>query len=365
MNRLRSFGLSLAAPLLAIAFSLVVTSIVIEISGGSASDFLAIIFSWPVDRLLVNIVNQTSLIYLSALAAAVGFRMNLFNIGVEGQYRMAAYAAAVFAGAAILPGALNVLGALIVAMAAGAAWAGIAGLLRVYRGVSEVISTIMLNAIAITLTGYMLNTYGTQVGDSRRTTEIPASSQVPGWQPFEQSAGQVWTVGLLAVIAGVTFWLVLNRTRFGFDLRATGQSPTAAIASGVNNRRMTLLAMLISGAIAGLVWMPSLFGSSHYYGSTFQTGLGFTGIAVALLGRNKALPIAFAALLFAYLNEQSNRLTIEAGISVEVIQITQGVIVLAVVIAYELVRRYRLRAEERRVAQSSGPSSPSVEEVAV
>lgn len=357
MNRLRNAGVAIAAPLLAIAFSLAVTSVVIEISGGSAADFIGIIFSWPADRILVNIVNQTSLIYLSALAAAVGFRMNLFNIGVEGQYRMAAYAGALFAGAALLPGALNVIGSLLVAVAAGAAWAGIAGILKVTRGVSEVISTIMLNAIAVTITGYLLSTYGFKAGDSRRTTVIPESSQVPGWQPFEKSAGQIWTLGLLAVFAGIAFWLVLNKTRFGFDLRTTGQSETAAVASGVNTKKMTLLTLLISGGIAGLIWMPSLFGSAHYYGTTFQVGLGFTGIAVALLGRNRALPIAFAALLFAFLNEQSNRLTIEAGISVEVIQITQGIIVLAVVIAYELVRRYRLRTEEKRVAEAPRPDA--------
>ncbi|KAA1422391.1 ABC transporter permease [Mumia zhuanghuii] len=361
MTRLRNIAIALAAPLLAIVFSLAVTSLVIQISGGSASDFISILFSWPADRLLVNIANQTSLIYLSALAAAVGFRMNLFNIGVEGQYRMAAYAGALFAGAAFLPGALNVIGALLVAVAVGAAWAGIAGLLRVTRGVSEVISTIMLNAIAITITGYLINTYGIKAGDSRRTEAIPESSQVPGWQPFDKAAGEVWTLGLLAVIAGVSFWLVLNKTRFGFDLRATGQSESAAIASGVNSKKMTMVTLLISGGIAGLIWMPSLFGSAHYYGTTFQAGLGFTGIAVALLGRNRALPIAFAALLFAYLNEQSNRLTIEAGISVEVIQITQGIIVLAVVIAYELVRRYRLRAEEREVAQAPRPGATTEE----
>ncbi len=117
------------------------------------------------------------------------------------------------------------------------------------------------------------------------------------------------------MIVGVGFWVLLNKTRFGFDLRATGQSETAAVASGVNPKRMMLISMLLSGGIAGLIWMPALFGGAHYYGTTFQTGLGFTGIAVALLGRNRALPIAFAALLFAFLNAQSNRLTFEAGIS--------------------------------------------------
>ncbi|TNC36512.1 ABC transporter permease [Mumia zhuanghuii] len=361
MTRLRNIVVAIAAPVLAIVFALLVTSIVIQISGGSAMDFIEIIFSWPSDRLLVNITNQAVMIYLAALAAAVGFRMNLFNIGIEGQYRVAGYAAAVVAGAAILPGFLNVALAILAAIAVGAAWAGIAAVLRVTRGVSEVISTIMLNAIAVTLTGYLLHTYGIRKGDSRQTTAIPESSQVPGWNPFSEGSSEIWSLGLLAVIAGVAFWLVLNKTRFGFDLRATGQSETAAVASGVSTKKMTLIAMLISGGIAGLVWLPSLFGGAHYYGSTFQTGLGFTGIAVALLGRNRALPIAFAALLFAFLNAQSNRLTIEAGISVEVIQITQGVIVLAVVIAYELVRRYRVHAEERDAAEAQRPGSTSEE----
>jgi simple sugar transport system permease protein len=97
--------------------------------------------------------------------------------------------------------------------------------------------------------------------------------------------------------------------------------------------------------------MPALFNGAHYYGPTFQAGLGFTGIAVALLGRNRPLGMVFGALLFAFLNEQSNRLTLETDISPNVVQITQGVIVLAVVVAYEVVRRARAAAEQRAVSQ--------------
>jgi general nucleoside transport system permease protein len=342
---------ALLAPLAAVVASILITSVVVVMVGGSPGEFWSVILSAPANRVYVNIVNQASMIFLAGLAAAIGFRMNLFNIGVEGQYTMGAYFSALFAGAALLPGKLNVLAALVVAVAVGAAWAGIAAVLKVKRGVSEVISTIMLNAIATTLTGYLLLNYGQQYGSGRRTTPLPSSSEFSGWSPFERQDGAVWTLGILAVIAGIGFSVLLNRTRFGFDLRATGASETAAVASGVNVKRMVVISMMLSGGVAGLIWTPALFNGAHYYGPTFQAGIGFTGIAVALLGRNRPMGIVFGALLFAFLNEQSNRLALESDISPNVVQITQGVIVLAVVIAYEVVRRAQAAAEQRNVRQ--------------
>ena len=139
-------------------------------------------------------------------------------------------------------------------------------------------------------------------------------------------------------------------------------SETAAVASGVKVNRMIVISMMLSGAIAGLIWMPAYFGAAHSYGTTFQAGLGFTGIAVALLGRNRPLGIFFGAVLFAFLNEQSNRLTIETDISQNVVQITQGVIVLAVVVAYEVVRRRRVAAEQNAVKTQLDTAAPTQEE---
>jgi general nucleoside transport system permease protein len=354
MNVLRRIGFALLAPVIAVAIAMAVTSLVIIATGSDSGigDFWSIILSKPDDRILVDIVNQTSMIYLSAVAAAVGFRMGLFNIGVEGQYTTASFAAASFAGAAFLPGFLNVLVSLLIAVVVGALWAGIAGVLRVTRGVSEVISTIMLNAIAGILVGYLIDRYGIHGGNSVRTKAIPGGSQVGGWAPFTSADGQIWTLGLLAVLVGVGFWVLLNRTTFGFDLRATGTSRTAAVASGIKVNRMILVSMLISGGVAGLIWMPAFFGDAYSYGTTFQAGLGFTGIAVALLGRNQPLGMVFGALLFAFLTAQSNSLTLLTDISASVVQITQGVAVLAVVVAYELVRRYRVRLEQGAVASA-------------
>jgi general nucleoside transport system permease protein len=351
MNIVRRTALALAAPVLALLVAGILTSLVLASVGDSPAAFWETMLAWPENRSLVNIINEASVLYLSGLAAAIGFRMNLFNIGVEGQYRIATFAAAVFAAQAFLPGLLNTAATILVGMAAGAIWAGIPALLRVTRGVSEVIGTIMLNAIAISLTAYLLRQVGFREGQTIVTDTIPESTWIPGI-PVGDSVTPIYGLAALAVVAGVGYSVLLNRTRFGFDLRATGFSETAAVASGVDVKRMVVYSMLLSGAVAGLIGMPNLFGVSHNYGSTIQTGIGFAGIAVALLGRNNPLGIAAGALIFAYLNEQANPLGILAGISPEIIAVTQGVVVLCVVIAYEVVRRYRNRLEQRSVAEA-------------
>jgi len=350
VNVVRRVGLAVAAPVLALVVAGLVASLVLLMSGDSVSDFWEVMFSWPGNRNIVSILNTTAVLYLSGVAAAIGFRMNLFNIGVEGQYRIAGFAAAAFAGEAWLPGQLNTVAAIFVAMAVGALWAGIAGLLRVTRGVSEVISTIMLNAIAGSLITYFMLKVGVSNGNARNTKQIPEGSRVGSIHLFSDSPTELYGLSLLAIVVGVAFWVVLSRTRFGFDLRAAGASESAAVASGVNVKRMIVIAMLLSGAVAGLVGLPTMFSDSYAYGSAFQTGLGFIGIAVALLGRNHPVGIAFGALVFAFLSEQATLLNILAGISPDIVYVTQGVIVLAVVIAYEVVRRYRVRVEQAQVA---------------
>jgi len=343
--------LGIAAPALALVAAFLITSLVLAFAGDPIGDVWAQILSLPSDRGYINIVNSATVYYLSAVAVAIGFRMNLFNIGVDGQYRVSAFAAAVVAGEGWLPGYLNTVLALLAAVLVGAMWAGIAGLLRVTRGVSEVISTIMLNAIATFLVAYLLRKVAVSDPGSNITSTkpVPEGSRVPGIHAFGETA-TIYGLLFLAVAVGIAYWFVINKTRFGFDLRATGQSETAAVASGINVKRMIVISMLLSGGVAGLVGMPLLFGNDYAYGSTFQSGLGFAGIAIALLGRNHPVGIALGALLFAFLDEQANPLEILLDVSPQIVKITQGVIVLTVVIAYEVVRRYGVRLEQRRVA---------------
>ena len=358
MSRVQRIALSMAAPVLALVVAGIVTTIVLLMAGEDAAVFWETILSVPESRNIVNILNSGSVLYLSGLAASIGFRMNLFNIGVEGQYRVATFCAALFAAQAWLPGYANTFATLLVGMLAGAAWAGIAGLLKVTRGVSEVISTIMLNAIAVSLVAYLLRETGSRQGQTIVTDPIPEGSRVGGIALFSDSQTEVYGLIVVAIAAGIVFWFLINRTVFGFNLRATGMSESAAVASGVNVKRMTLYAMLMSGALAGLIGMPNLFGESYNFGSTIQGGIGFAGIAVALLGRNNPVGVAFGALIFAFLNEQANPLGILAGISPDIILITQGSVVLSVVIAYEVVRRYRQRLEQGAVGDALDRQGP-------
>jgi general nucleoside transport system permease protein len=348
----RRILMALAAPVLAVIVAVAVTSVILVVAKDPVGQVWSTILSAPKPRVISAIINAAIVYYISAVAVAIGFRMNLFNIGVDGQYRIAAFFAALVAGQGWLPGPLNILLGLVVAMVTGGIWAGIAGLLKVYRGVSEVISTIMLNAIATFLVAFLLRKVAAESGGSNviQTTPLPESSRVGGIGLIPGSSREVYGLVVLAVLVGVGYWFVLNKTRFGFDLRATGRSETAAVASGVKVKRMVALSMVISGAMAGLVGMPLLFGQDYSYGSTFQPGLGFAGIAIALLGRNHPIGIAFAAILWSFLDQQSNALQIQAGVSDRLVLVIQGVIVLSVVIAYEIVRRANVRLEQRRVA---------------
>ncbi|MDT0450582.1 ABC transporter permease [Streptomyces hesseae] len=342
--------LGLAAPALAIVTALVITSIIIGATGKDPFHAYQVMvdFGSKADS-QVWIINKATPYYLSALAVAIGFRMNLFNIGVDGQYRIAAFFAAVVGGALTMPGIIQIPLIIVVAMAVGALWAGIAGLLKVTRGVNEVISTIMLNAIGASVIGYFLQDgrLAQKEGNLIHTPYLPDSAH---FFELPTQPKPIYGFVVIAALAGAAYWFVLNRTRFGFDLRTVGRSESAAHASGVSVKRMVITSMLLSGAIAGLVGMPTLLGVSYNYGTDFPAGIGFTGIAIALLGRNNPIGMALAALLWGFLERTGTQLEFE-GYAQEIVGVIQGVIVLCVVIAYEIVRRYGLKAQQRKVGE--------------
>lgn len=346
--------LGIAAPVLAVVAAFVITSLVLLATGKEPFQAFQIMASYGAKSdSQVYILNKATTYYLAGLAVAVGFRMNLFNIGVDGQYRLAAFFAAVVGGMVNLPGILEIPLIVIVSMLVGAMWAGLAGLLKVTRGVSEVIATIMLNSIATAIIAYLLQpgklAHLDANTNSVQTTMLPKSGWFFSLTP-NPAAGPIEGFLFVAVLAGIGYWFVLSRTRFGFDLRTVGQSESAAEASGVNVKRMIVTSMLISGAVAGLVGMPALLNEAHQYSTEFPTGIGFTGIAVALLGRNHPVGIAIGALLWGFLDRTSNWLEFN-GYDKEIVGVIQGVIVLSVVIAYELVRRYGLGRQQRRVGE--------------
>ncbi|MFI6487431.1 ABC transporter permease [Streptomyces sp. NPDC050564] len=347
--------LAVAGPVIALVAAIALTSVVLLASGKNPFEPYSLMLQQATySDVQVLIINQASLYYLAALAVAIGFRMNLFNIGVDGQYRLAAMTTAVVGAHLALPSFLQIPVLLLVGVLTGAFWAGIAGVLKVTRGVSEVVSTIMLNAIATSLIGYLTldNIWGVQVGNNNTTGVMKESGWVKGIN-LGADVGEIYGLVFLAILMGVIYWIVLNRTRFGFDLRATGASETAAAASGVDAKRMVLTAMLISGAVAGLSGLPLLLGDAHTYSLSFPTGLGFTGITIALLGRNNPVGIAFAALLIAFLDKASPALDYATPVAYEkeIATIMQGLIVFAVVISYEAVRVWGLRRQQKRVGE--------------
>ena len=359
MNRARTV---LLPPALAVLFAALLCGIALVVSGDNPFTALAVMVTQVGQgTTAVDIVNSAAVYYLAALAVAIGFQMKLFNIGIEGQYRLAACVAAIVGGAVTLPPVLHPLLIIVVGALTGALWAAIPALLKAYRGVSEVISTIMLNFVATGLIAFLINTnqFGVLRGNNISTEPIAPSGRVPGI-PLG-GAGTVFGLIVLAAALGVGYWFLLERTRFGFDLRASGESPTAAAAGGVNARRMVITALLMSGAVAGLVGLPELLGRDLAYTLTSPTGYGFTGIAIALLGRNNPVGIAFGAVLWAFLDKSALALD-NVGVPREIVLIMQGSVVLSVVVAYEIVRRYELAAQQRRVAGQLRARSGAAEE---
>ncbi len=364
---LRRVGLALAAPALAAVVALAVASIALLVSGSNPlTVYGRMLAEGTTLRSALITVNNAVPLYLSGLAVALGFRMGLFNIGVEGQYQLAALLAAAAGAAVVLPGPLHLLFVVLVAMVVGAMWAGVAAVLKTTRGVSEVISTIMLNVIAGGIAAYLLSTYlqeRVEGSNNSRTPRLEDSARFPNLDPLLRAVGveppQGTRLGgfvLVAVVVGVLYWLLVSRSAFGFDLRATGLSPSASVASGVSAPRMTIVTMLLSGAIAGLVGLPQLLGSSYAYGLDFTSGLGFTGIGVALLGRGSPVGVAVGALLFAFLERSSATLQ-RIDVPTEIYVIMQGSIVLSVVVAYEAVRRIGVAQAERAVRRAVEPGT--------
>ena len=357
----QKIALAVAAPLAAAVVSIVVSSLAVMAS--NKSPMLAYKTMWEFGTeggSLMEMLNQATPYYIAAIAIAVTFRAGLFNIGVEGQLRLGALFSAYIGAMFTLPPVLHVLAVFIVAMTIGGIWASIAAYLKVKRGVNEVISTIMLNSLAIGLTSFLFSKYFaviTEGSNNLSTKELPQSAWFPDLVPLltkmgvpEQPGGSVNGMLVVALARGFIFWFVVNRTRFGFELRASGANPIAARVSGVNSKKMIVVALVISGAIAGLSGLPAVLGETHAYNMGFRSGIGFSAIAVALLGRNSAGGMAISALLFGFLEVSSRSLEL-IDIAPETYVIMQGSILLSSVIAYEVVRRFKLTLQSKELAK--------------
>lgn len=358
---------ALTAPAFALLIALTVSTALLAAVGASPGrTYLTMLEFGARPDSVVSAINRSTIYFFAGLAVAVAFRMRLFNIGVEGQYHVAALFAAVVGAAVDLPGPLRLVVVCLVAVLAGAVWAGIAAVLKVWRGVSEVLSTLLLNYVATAVIAYLLAEVFAAGSASGSTPELPPSARLPQLDALPALFGLSLPAGshlggavLGAVVLGVAVHLTLTRTLYGYDLKVSGLNPTSARVHGIDQRRMILITMLVSGGLAGLAGLPDLLGNTYSYGVDFPSGAGFTGIAVAMLGRNTPFGIALSALLFGFLERSALILDIQ-GIPKEIVTIMQGVIVISVVVAHEVVRRMDRRRAARLMREEPAPAVTSV-----
>ena len=345
----------------AFAFAGIVGAAIIAAYGESPLHVYGIVVDFSTARVqdFARVLDNATPLIFSGLAVAVAFRAGMFNIGVEGQYYVGMLTATVAAVFFDLPGILHLLVVILFAVLGGVIWAAIPAILKVRTGAHEVVTTIMMNGIAISLVGWALNN-PLRTGDvglvDLRSDRFPESALVPhlgrslGLDPetIPNSVHLTWLFPL-AILACVGVWFLLSRTRLGYEARATGLSPGSAEAGGVSIGGIQLKMFLISGALAGFVGLNHLLGDRGFLGVNYETTLGFTGIGVAFLGRNHPAGIALAAILIGMIARGQDGVAISTDLPREILVILEGILILSVVVAYEVVRRILLRRRQRLV----------------
>jgi ABC-type uncharacterized transport system permease subunit len=363
-QRIRGWGFQLLAPAVSLLIAAVIGVLVILVVQRSWSDVTDVAGAmWSYGLFNRNsvafILGRATPFIFAGLAVAIAFKAGLFNIGVEGQYAIGALCAGYVGYRFSAPTVIHLPLTILAGMAGGMLWAAVPALLRVYRGAHEVISTIMMNFVANAVLLYLLSgalkdpNQGGSIAQ-QQTPPVKPSAQVGSMVPFFNSIGFEFRASapvtwffVLAVVAAILYALTVRRTRFGFELRVLGINPRAAEPSGIRSNAMIMKAMLLSGAIAGLVALQDVLGIDDRMKLDYVRNYGFTGIAVALLGRNSGLGIVAAALLFSFLDRASSGIGLDTDVPKEVTSIMGGIIILTIVIAYEVVRRMTARRQLR------------------
>lgn len=313
---------------------------------GSIYDYNARNATRAVKPLFETLTRAVPLI-IAGLAITVAFRAGLFNIGVQGQLAMGAIFATTAGLHLHLPYGIHLLVAVLAAIAGGMLWGAIPGFLKAKLGANEVIVTIMMNAVTIQLLAFLLRqdflTMGGTQGKSQMVEPTAAYPRLLG-----ETLRLDFSI-IVALLAAVFVWWLLERSTFGFELRAVGANPDAARTAGMSVSRVILLTMAISGALAGLAGTAPVLGTERFLANSSAGSFGFDAITVALLGKARPLGTVLAGILFGALSAGSSTMQASAGIPVDIVQITQAVIVLLIA-ASEAVRYYQ---NKRKVAQST------------
>ncbi len=343
---------AILAPLLAIFTALVFCALLLLVTGHNPLYVYGALWSGAVAGLSFSdtLVATTPYILLG-LAVAVGFKGGLFNIGAEGQFIVGAlgatWAGHLFEGA---PAILLVILALVAGVLAGAAYAAIAGVLKVVSGAHEVITTIMLNYVATYLVQWLVDTGGVMHGatQNQQSYNINPGAQLPIIWPNTSLS-----IGILIALGGALLVYVLVwRTTWGFALRAVGLNPTAARSAGISVRAVTVWTMAVSGGLSGLAGAIQITGLQYALPDTIGSGFGFDAIAVAIIGLGNPIGIVLAALLLGALRNGATNMEQVAGISAPFASVIEAAI-LFFVAAPVIIRWIYFRWNRGRSAVST------------
>lgn len=348
-------------PLIAVIFALLVGAIVIILVGENPIYVYKVLFGNAISNRdgWGNVLFRATPLIFTGMAVAFAFRCGLFNIGGEGQMYIGTFLAT-WVGFTFtnLPAFILIPFCILAAAAGGALWASVPGILKAKTGVHEVIITIMMNWIAASLTFFLVLKYRAPATAAMQaagvkqmiphTSEIAQAARLPRFYTMLKSLNidfpahnQLNISFFIAIAIAILAYYILWKTNLGYEIRAVGYNPLAAEYGGINVAKNIVLAMVISGAFAGLVATNEVMGFKYRWRQELFTGLGFNGIAVALLGKNHPFGVVLAAILFGILNYGGAIVNIftEGRIPREIIMVLQAVIVIFVVISDEVVKR--------------------------
>ncbi|MBA3488722.1 MAG: ABC transporter permease [Longispora sp.] len=297
-------------------------------------------------------LTYTAPLIFTGLSVALAFRAGLFNIGAEGQVIFGAIFGALVGFSVPLPYGLHLIFALLAAAVGGALWGFIPGILKARTGAHEVITTIMLNYIAGIFLVWLVTQPGVQ--DPNRTDAI--SKKIDATADLPNLAGEVLRVNLaivLAIIATVGVSWLLNRSTFGFELRAVGANPDAARTAGMSISKSYILVMVVAGALAALGGGSVLLGTAQALTPAVSANIGFDGITVALLGRARPWGVVGAALLIGALQAGAVKMQATAGIPIDMVNVLQALIVLFIAAPALIKAVFRLRPDTSERAETA------------
>lgn len=372
LARVLTFVRPMGTPLGSVLFAFVIGAIVVAATRGNALlayESLACggfgVFCQNGENSALQLSNTlvfTTPLILTGLAVAVAFRAGLFNIGAEGQLVIGAIAATVVGiKLGTWPAVILLPAVLVAGTLAGAAYGGVAGVLKAVTGAHEVVTTIMLNYVALWLSRYLIIGGPLQApGAFNASPPIAAGAQLPRLVPLNnnllfglpQSVFTAYTGIFVSLLGAVVYFFIMRRTALGYEITAVGQSQRAARYAGISVRRTIIVTMLISGAFAGLAGAVVLSGLSHGLVDTyFQDTTGFDAIAVSLLGQNTAIGVTLAALLFGALHAGGQVMEADASISHNLVFVLEALVLFSLAANFLRTFKFRLPAFGRTPTQ--------------